>query len=149
MGLWGYNISEGFSGILYAILLPLAFASPWGIFAVPRDPSRSGKTVIATPGHYRLVLELFLFAVATWMLFDLEYEKARLDIRSHCTYSLHPVLRPGSLASEAEVKIFTNFAVNLMLTLIWSVCRVARRWSAKPVTAVRTELPKERAHRTK
>ena len=75
MGLWGYNISEGFSGILYAILLPLAFALPWGIFAVPRDPSRSGKTVIATPGIIRLVLELFLFAVATWMLFDLKYEK--------------------------------------------------------------------------
>ncbi len=40
----------------------------WGVFAVPNDPSRSGKTVIATPGAVRLILELALFAVVTaWL----------------------------------------------------------------------------------
>ncbi len=74
-GLWGFNAAEGTSGILFAILLPLAFALLWGIFAVPNDPSRSGKTVIATPGIIRLFLELSLFTAASWMMSDLDYPK--------------------------------------------------------------------------
>ena len=70
-GLWGYRVSEGASGILFAILLPLVFALLWGIFAVPQDPSRSGKTVVSTPGLLRLFLELVLFASATIMIRDL------------------------------------------------------------------------------
>lgn len=43
-------------------------ASLWGVFAVPNDPSRSGKTVVATPGVVRLVIELALFALVTaWL----------------------------------------------------------------------------------
>jgi len=47
----------------------------WGVFAVPNDPSRSGKTVVATPGLIRLILELVLFGVSAWMLFDLDFQK--------------------------------------------------------------------------
>lgn len=68
MGYWGYQHSGNAPGILYAILLPLGFALFWGIFAVPGDPSRSGKTVIATPGIIRLFLELLLFSSATFMM---------------------------------------------------------------------------------
>jgi hypothetical protein len=75
MGVWGYHLSEGVFGIIFAILLNLGFAAIWGIFAVPNDPSRSGKTVISTPGIIRLFLELGLFATATWMMFDLGYSK--------------------------------------------------------------------------
>lgn len=32
----------------------------WGVFATPGDGSRSGETVVATPGPVRLVLELAL-----------------------------------------------------------------------------------------
>jgi hypothetical protein len=68
---WGYHQSETSMRILLAILLPLLFAVLWGVFAVRNDPSRSGKTVVSTPGAIRLVLELILFGAATWMLFDL------------------------------------------------------------------------------
>lgn len=43
-------------------------AGLWGVFAVPNDPSRSGNTVVATPGAVRLAIELALFAlVAVWL----------------------------------------------------------------------------------
>jgi len=73
MAIWGFHISENASGIIFSILLPLGFALLWGVFAVPNDPSRSGKTVIPTSGILRLLLELGLFAAATWMIFDLGY----------------------------------------------------------------------------
>jgi len=70
---WGYHQSETSMRILLAILLPLLFATLWGVFAVRNDPSRSGKTVVPTPGAVRLMLELILFGAATWMLFDLDH----------------------------------------------------------------------------
>jgi len=74
-GIWGYRASNAFPDIILAILLPLLFAVLWGVFAVPNDPSRSGKTVVPTPGLIRLILELLLFGMATWMLFDLGYAR--------------------------------------------------------------------------
>jgi hypothetical protein len=68
---WGYLLSETGMRILPAILLPLCFAVIWGVFAVRDDPSRSGKTVVRTPGIIRLIIELALFGTATWMLLDL------------------------------------------------------------------------------
>ena len=72
-GIWGYHQSETGLRILLAILLPLGFAVLWGVFAVRDDPSRSGKTVIQTPGIIRLLLELGLFGAAAWMLLDLNH----------------------------------------------------------------------------
>ena len=74
-GIWGYRASNGLPGLILAILLPLVFAGLWGVFAVPDDPSRSGKTVVRTPGPIRLLLELALFGAAVWMLFDLDFQK--------------------------------------------------------------------------
>ena len=71
--LWGYHQSDSSMKILLAILMPLLFATLWGVFAVRNDPSRSGKTVVPTPGAVRLVLELILFGAATLMLFDLNH----------------------------------------------------------------------------
>lgn len=71
---WGLNRSGLFPPVVLAIALPVAFALLWGIFAVRDDPSRSGKTVVQTPGWIRLLLELALFAGATWMLQDLPYK---------------------------------------------------------------------------
>jgi len=70
-GIWGFRSSESWTRILLAIGLPLLFALLWGVFAVRNDPSRSGKTVVPTPGFIRLILELVLFACATWMLLNL------------------------------------------------------------------------------
>jgi len=70
-GVWGFNQSETGLRIILAIILPLGFALLWGVFAVRGDPSRSGKTVVQTPGWIRIMLELGLFTGATWMLLDL------------------------------------------------------------------------------
>lgn len=72
---WGLKLLDSWVSIILAILLPLIFALLWGVFAVPNDPSRSGKTVVVTPGPIRLVLELVLFGAAAWMLFDLDFQK--------------------------------------------------------------------------
>ena len=56
-----------------ALAIPAAFAAAWGIFAVPDDPSRSGAAPVAVRGIVRLVLELAIFSLATWALFDLGY----------------------------------------------------------------------------
>ncbi len=70
-GIWGHSLSEGGARFLPAFLFPLLFALLWGVFAVRNDPSRSGKTVVPTPGPARLLLELALFTTAAWMLFNL------------------------------------------------------------------------------
>jgi len=69
VGFWGYSHSEGFYALILAIIFPAIIATLWGVFAVPDDPSRSGKTVIKTPGPIRLILELLIFAFATYSLY--------------------------------------------------------------------------------
>ena len=72
VGYWAYQLSEQWYRYLFAIVCPLVLAVLWGVFAVPNDPSRSGNTVIATPGTIRLFLELFIFGVGVFCLFDME-----------------------------------------------------------------------------
>lgn len=64
LGIFGYMFFEGGLRVLAAILLPLAFAVTWGVFAVRGDPSRSGKTVVPTAGPVRLLIELLLFGIS-------------------------------------------------------------------------------------
>jgi hypothetical protein len=57
----------------------VAAAALWGVFAVPNDPSRSGKTVVVTPGIARLALELGLFGLVTaWLVLGEGYLEAGL-----------------------------------------------------------------------
>ena len=77
-GYWGYSLAEDGTRILLAILFPLLFAVLWGVFAVRGDPSRSGKTVVQTPGMIRLLLEFGLFGAAAWMMLDLDYTTVAL-----------------------------------------------------------------------
>lgn len=72
-GYWGYSLGADRTRILLAIVFPLLYAILWGVFAVRGDPSRSGKTVVQTPGIIRLLLELGLFGAAAWMFLDLDY----------------------------------------------------------------------------
>ena len=74
-GFWGFRVSDLWTQYLFVILLPLMFALIWGVFAVKDDPSRSGKTVVPTSGLIRLIIELGLFGVATWMIFNLDFLK--------------------------------------------------------------------------
>ena len=69
MGYWGWTQHDGLARYLYAIGLPLISAVIWGTFAVPDDPSRSGKAPVPVPGALRLILELAFFALAVLALF--------------------------------------------------------------------------------
>ena len=73
VGMWGWKQSEGWLQYILAIGIPILIAVIWGTFAVPNDPSRSGKAPVVTPGAIRLTIELGVFAYATWSLYDMEY----------------------------------------------------------------------------
>lgn len=73
MGIWGWRQGEGWMQYLLVIGIPLLVAAVWGTFAVPNDPSRSGKAPIPVPGIIRLIIELTVFGFATWALYDLNY----------------------------------------------------------------------------
>ena len=75
LGVWGWKQSDGWLRFVFAIGIPVLFAVIWGTFAVPDDPSRSGKAPVITPGIIRLVIELGFFACATWALYDVGYNK--------------------------------------------------------------------------
>ena len=63
-GYWGWNTAGNWVRYLLALMPPLIGALIWGIFAVPDDPSRSGKAPVAVPGWLRLALELIIFGLA-------------------------------------------------------------------------------------
>ena len=71
MGIWGWNQSEDWQRFVIAFGLPITAAAIWGTFAVPNDPSRSGKAPVTIPGIVRLVFELAFFSFATWALYKL------------------------------------------------------------------------------
>ena len=78
MGVWGWRQSEGWFRFVLAFGIPLLFAVVWGVFAVPNDPSRSGKAPVPVPGIVRLILELTFFAIGTWMLYQMGYPRLSL-----------------------------------------------------------------------
>lgn len=69
--IWGWNQAAGVLRFALALGLPILAAILWSTFAVPDDPSRSGKAPVPVPGFIRLLLELGFFAIAVWALFDL------------------------------------------------------------------------------
>jgi hypothetical protein len=71
MGVWGFAQLQ--SGLRYALMIavPLSAAGLWGVFAVPGDPSRSGRAIVAVSGFVRLAVEGAVFGFATWALLDL------------------------------------------------------------------------------
>lgn len=71
MAYWGWNQGDGGIRFLFALGVPLIAAALWGTFAVPDDPSRSGKAPVPVPGILRLALELAFFAFAVWSLYSL------------------------------------------------------------------------------
>jgi len=68
-GYWGWTVSSGFTRFLLLLGVPLLLAVVWGAFAVPDDPSRSGRAPIPVPGVVRFVLELGNFAFAVWAFY--------------------------------------------------------------------------------
>lgn len=75
IGLWGWKQFDGPIHYLIAIGTPVIAAILWGTFAVPNDPSRSGKAPVPVPGILRLLIELIFFGLAVWALFAIGYIK--------------------------------------------------------------------------
>jgi len=73
---YGSTLSEGWMSWFLALLLPMGAMAAWGIFAVSDDPSRSGKTVVETPGWVRLMLEILIFILGVLFLLQLGYPVA-------------------------------------------------------------------------
>lgn len=67
-GQWGWQTGEGVWRWALALGLPLLLAAAWAVFAVPGDPSRSGKAPIPIPGRVRLAMESIFFALAVLAL---------------------------------------------------------------------------------
>ena len=74
-GIWGWKQTDGWIRFLLAFGIPIILAAIWGTFAVPNDPSRSGKAPVAVPGIIRLVIELAIFTLAVWTLQDIGFTK--------------------------------------------------------------------------
>ena len=78
IGLWGWTMGDGWLKYFLAAGLVIMVALLWGVFAVPNDPSRSGKTVVVTPGWIRLLLELAIFGFAALAYYNSGYPKIAL-----------------------------------------------------------------------
>jgi len=72
VGFWAWKSFDGALQYILGIGLPILMTIVWGTFAVPDDPSRSGRAPIPVSGSLRLLIELLFFAIATWALYDLQ-----------------------------------------------------------------------------
>jgi hypothetical protein len=75
VGMFGWIGLDGAARWGGVIGFPLAFATLWGIFNVPDDPSRSGAAPVRVPGIVRLGLELTLFAAGAAALYLAGYPR--------------------------------------------------------------------------
>ncbi|MFF1301587.1 DUF2568 domain-containing protein [Streptomyces sp. NPDC058307] len=60
-GVWAWATLPGPLRYVGVVAVPVFVAVLWGALATPDDASRSGRTVIATPGPLRFLLELAVF----------------------------------------------------------------------------------------
>ena len=65
---WGWSMHSGNGRYLWSIGLVLLVAVLWGVFRVPGDPSSGGDVIIAVPGVFRLVIELFVFGGSAFLM---------------------------------------------------------------------------------
>jgi len=75
VGWWGWRMHTGWIRYILTAGLPVFMALIWGVFAVPGDPSRSGKTVVITSGWIRLFIEIVFFTFGVWAFNDTGYRK--------------------------------------------------------------------------
>jgi len=70
IGYWGFDQHSGVWRFVLGLGGPIIAAAVWATFAVPADPSRSGEAPVPVPGAVRLFIELSLFGLAAWALYD-------------------------------------------------------------------------------
>ena len=61
-----WHLSAGYWRFFTALAVVGALGTIWATFAVPDDPSRSGKAPVPIPGALRLVLELAILFGGAW-----------------------------------------------------------------------------------
>jgi hypothetical protein len=66
MGYWAWTHFGVPLNYFLAFIIPLIAMIVWGVFAVPNDPSRSGKAPVPVAGIIRLIYELLFFTFAVW-----------------------------------------------------------------------------------
>jgi hypothetical protein len=71
VGIWGWRQTDGWLKFVFVFGFPIILATIWGVFAVPNDPSRSGNAPIPTSGIVRLIIELGIFTIAIWSLYNM------------------------------------------------------------------------------
>lgn len=72
LAIWGWRISGTWTHYIWVIAFPSAAAALWGIFRIQNDPK---PAPVEVPGIIRLLLELGLFTLAAWALYDLGYSQ--------------------------------------------------------------------------
>jgi hypothetical protein len=80
LGIWGWTQHAAVWRFVWASGLVLLATAVWGIFAVPDDPSRSGKAPVPVPGLLRLLLELAIFAAAVWAFVASDWNQAGVTL---------------------------------------------------------------------
>ena len=80
VGVWGWRQNDGWLRFVLAIGIPVILAAIWGTFAVPEDPSRSGRAPIVTSGVIRLIIEFAFFGIAVWALYDMGFIKISIAL---------------------------------------------------------------------
>jgi hypothetical protein len=80
MGRYGLHVASGPLRFALSVVLPLAAATAWGVFAVPSDPSRSGRAPIPVPGTSRLALEVAFFSLGVLALLQSDARMAAVGL---------------------------------------------------------------------
>lgn len=77
LGNWAFHAAgAGPRGWVAGLALPAVVAGAWVTFAVPGDPSRSGRAPVQVPGWVRLALELVFFLCGGLALWALQHATA-------------------------------------------------------------------------
>lgn len=90
IGIWGWRQSDSWLRFVLAIAFPIIAAMVWGTFAIPNDPSRSGKAPVPVSGIVRLAIEFIIFGFATWVIYDMGY--ARLSWGVGIVITIHYIV---------------------------------------------------------
>ncbi len=69
-GYWGWTRDIGAWRYLVAIVLPVVAAILGGTFRWPHETAGSSRAPVPIPGSLRLLMEVVLFALAIWGLYD-------------------------------------------------------------------------------
>ncbi len=74
---WGWHLSDTWIKYLLAVAFPVLAAILWGVFRIQNDPN---PAPVEIPGIIRLLLELALFGIAVWALYDIGFGKLGLTM---------------------------------------------------------------------